>query len=195
MERIARREPPTRTSGAHGGEAARPNSWYKCSKTEEQNLFTTKKKEIKMSLTEKVNKALTEAMKAKDETRKRAIRDIKAQLLLQKTDGSGMELTEEMEVKILQKMVKQREESLSIYEQQKRDDLAEIERGELAILREFLPTPLTEAELSAIITAVIAQVGATSMKDMGKVVAETSKQTSGKADGKTVAGLVKKLLS
>lgn len=148
-----------------------------------------------MSLMEKVNKALTEAMKAKDETRKRAIRDIKAQLLLQRTDGSGLEITEEIEIKLLQKMVKQREESLGVYEQQKRDDLAEIERGELAVLREFLPTPLTEEELSAIITAVIAQVGATSIKDMGKVVAETSKQTSGKADGKTVAALVKKLLS
>ncbi len=149
-----------------------------------------------MSLMEKVNKALTEAMKAKDEARKRAIRDIKAQLLLQKTDGSGMEITEEIEIKLLQKMVKQREESLGIYEQQKREDLADIERGELVILREFLPTPLTEAELTAIITTIIAQVGATSMKDMGKVVAEANKQTTGgKADGKTVATLVKKLLS
>ncbi len=148
-----------------------------------------------MSLTEKVNQALTAAMKAKDETRKRAIRDIKAQLLLQKTDGSGAELTEEMGIKIIQKMVKQREESLTIYQQQGRTDLAAIEEGELAILREFLPQALTQEELDALVRECITEVGATSPKDMGKVIAATNKRAQGRADGKLIADTVKRLLA
>ena len=148
-----------------------------------------------MSLTEKVNQALVDAMKAKDETRKRAIRDIKAQLLLQKTDGSGAELTEEMGIKIIQKMVKQREESLAIYQQQGRADLATIEEGELNILREFLPQALTQDELDALVRECIAEVGATTAKEMGKVIAATNKRAAGRADGKVIADTVKRLLA
>lgn len=147
-----------------------------------------------MSLTDKVNVALTAAMKAKDEDRKRTIRDIKAQLILLKTDGSGEEITEEKEIKLLQKMVKQREESLGIYQEQKREELAAIEQAELHILREFLPQPLTEAELQALVTEIIAENNASGMKDMGKVVAATNQRVQGRAEGKTIAAMVKKLL-
>lgn len=147
-----------------------------------------------MSLTDKVNVALTAAMKAKDEDRKRTIRDIKAQLILLKTDGSGEEITEEKEIKLLQKMVKQREESLGIYQEQKREELAAIEQAELNILREFLPQPLTEAELQALVTEIIAENNASGMKDMGKVVAATNQRVQGRAEGKTIAAMVKKLL-
>ena len=147
-----------------------------------------------MSLTDKVNVALIAAMKAKDEDRKRTIRDIKAQLILLRTDGSGEEITEEKEIKLLQKMVKQREESLGIYQEQKRDALAAIEQAELNILREFLPQPFTEAELQALVTEIIAENNASGMKDMGKVVAATNQRVQGRAEGKTIAAMVKKLL-
>jgi uncharacterized protein YqeY len=133
-------------------------------------------------------------MKAKDEATKRGLREIKAQILLAKTDGSGAEINEEREIQILQKMAKQRRDSLSIYIEQDRNDLADKEREELAVIERFLPKQLDADELTVILTALIAEVGATSPKDMGKVMGAATKQLAGKADGKLVAEIVKKLL-
>ena len=147
-----------------------------------------------MTFEDRINEALKEAMKAKDEATKRGLREIKAQILLAKTDGSGAEINEEREIQILQKMAKQRRDSLSIYIEQDRNDLADKEREELAVIERFLPKQLDADELTVILTALIAEVGATSPKDMGKVMAAATKQLAGKADGKLVAEIVKKLL-
>jgi uncharacterized protein YqeY len=147
-----------------------------------------------MTFEDRINEALKEAMKAKDEATKRGLREIKAQILLAKTDGSGAEINEEREIQILQKMAKQRRDSLSIYIEQDRNDLADKEREELAVIERFLPTQLDADELTVILTALIAEVGATSPKDMGKVMGAATKQLAGKADGKLVAEIVKKLL-
>ena len=147
-----------------------------------------------MSLSDQINQGLKEAMKAKDEVRKRTLRAIKSEILLLKTDGTGAEITEEKEIKLLQKMAKQREDSLSTFEQQGRDELAQKEREELVIIKEFLPKQMDSAELEAAIKEIIEKVGASSMKDMGKVMGMASKQFAGKADGKTMSTLVRQLL-
>jgi uncharacterized protein len=147
-----------------------------------------------MTFEDRINEALKEAMKAKDEATKRGLREIKAQILLAKTDGSGAEINEEREIQILQKMAKQRRDSLSIYIEQDRNDLADKEREELAVIERFLPKQLDADELTVILTALIAEVGASSPKDMGKVMGAATKQLAGKADGKLVAEIVKKLL-
>jgi len=147
-----------------------------------------------MTFEDRINEALKEAMKAKDEATKRGLREIKAQILLAKTDGSGAEIDEEREIQILQKMAKQRRDSLSIYIEQDRNDLADKEREELAVIERFLPKQLDTDELTVVLTALIAEVGATSPKDMGKVMGAATKQLAGKADGKLVAEIVKKLL-
>ncbi len=148
-----------------------------------------------MSLSDRIKTALKEAMKNKDEARKRTIRAIKAQLLLMQTDGSGAEITPEREMKMLQTMVKQREDSLATYEEQAREELANIEREEIAIIKEFLPQQLTPEELTAVVKAIIEETGASSMKDMGKVMGIASKKLLGKADGKSISSKVKELLS
>ncbi len=148
-----------------------------------------------MTLEEKINVDLKEAMKAKNKLALRGIRAIKSAILLSKTDGSGTALTEETEIKLLQKLVKQRKDSLEIYEKQNREDLAVTEREEIAIIEKYLPEQLSEADLEPIITAIIAQTGAASMKDMGKVMGMASKQLAGKADGKLISGVVKRLLA
>lgn len=147
-----------------------------------------------MSLEAKVMTELKAAMKAKDDAAKRSIRAIKAAILLAKTDGSGNELTEEMEIKMLQKLVKQRKDSLEIYVKQGREDLAVVEREEIEVIERFLPQQLSEDELMPIIQNIIDTVGASSMKDMGKVMGMASKQLAGKADGKMISGVVKKIL-
>lgn len=148
-----------------------------------------------MSLEEKISGDLKEAMKAKDQARLRSIRAIKAALLLAKTDGSGEAMTEEKEIKILQKLVKQRKDSLEIYEKQGREDLAVVEREEIPVIEAYLPEQMGETELSAFIQDIIAKTGASSMKDMGKVMGMANQALAGKADGKTIASLVKSLLS
>jgi uncharacterized protein YqeY len=148
-----------------------------------------------MSLFEKIDSALKEAMRSKDAVRLRGIREIKAQLLLAKTDGSGLEMTEEREVKILQKMLKQRQESAEIYAQQNRPELKAKEDEEILVIKEFLPTMLEGEALEAVIREVIAAVGATTAKDMGKVMAEANKRLSGKAEGRVISETVKRLLS
>ncbi|MFZ1750523.1 MAG: GatB/YqeY domain-containing protein [Saprospiraceae bacterium] len=148
-----------------------------------------------MSLEAKITQDLKDAMKSKDQAALRSIRAIKAAILIFKTDGSGNVLDEAAEIKLLQKLVKQRQDSLDIFVKQNREDLAVTEREEIEILQRYLPTPLTDDELKAAITTIISESGATSAKDMGKVIGLANQQLSGKADGKTIASVVKSLLS
>jgi len=147
-----------------------------------------------MSLEAKLMTDLKTAMKAKDQAAMRSIRAVKAAILLAKTDGSGKELDEAAEIKLVQKLIKQRQDSLDIYNKQGREDLAVVEKEEIAVLQNYLPKQLSEEELIPIIKDIIAQTGAASMKDMGKVMGLTTQKLAGQADGKTVSGLVKKLL-
>lgn len=139
--------------------------------------------------------ALKEAMKAKDQAAMRTLRSIKAAILLFKTSGSGEELNEEAEIKLLQKMVKQRKESAGIFHQQNRLDLAQTEEEEIAVLEQFLPAQLDEAALTLIIQRIITDTGATSAKDMGKVIGQANKQLAGKAEGRVISEVVKRLLA
>lgn len=148
-----------------------------------------------MSLEQKITEDLKAAMKAKDQAALRGIRAIKAAILLAKTDGSGKELDEAGEIKMLQKLVKQRRDSLEIFEKQGRDDLAQVEREEIEIISKYLPQQLGEEEIKSIVQEIIDQVGASSMKDMGRVMGMVSKKLAGRADNKVVAGIVKSLLS
>jgi uncharacterized protein len=148
-----------------------------------------------MTLEERIMNDLKEAMKNKDEASKRGIRAIKAAILLAKTDGSGEEMNEEKEIKILQKLVKQRRDSLEIYEKQGREDLAVVEREEIDVIERYLPKQLSEAELEVVLKKIIADTGAEGMKDMGKVMGAATKELAGKADGKLISQVVRKLLS
>lgn len=147
-----------------------------------------------MSLETKINTDLKTAMKAKDQVALRGIRAIKSAILLLKTDGTGEEITEDKEIKLLQKLVKQRKDSLDIYEKQNREDLAVKEREEIGIIEKYLPKQMDEAELVDVLKSIIEKTGASSMKDMGKVMGMASSQLAGKADGKTISTVVKRLL-
>ena len=147
-----------------------------------------------MSLEAKLMQDLKTAMKAKDQAALRGIRAIKAEILKKKTDGSGEAITEAIEIKMLQKMVKQRKDSLEIYEKQGREDLAVTEREEIEVIEKYLPEQMSAEDLEQVIKGIIDQTGASSMKDMGKVMGMASKQLAGKADGKTISGVVKKML-
>lgn len=147
-----------------------------------------------MSLEAKIITDLKAAMKAKDKVALRSIRAIKSQIILAKTDGSGKVLDEAAEVKMLQKMVKQRKESIGIYETQNRPELAATEKEEVEIIERYLPQQMGVAELTEFLQGVIAQTGASSMKDMGKIMGMAAKQLGGKADGKTISSIVKGLL-
>ena len=138
---------------------------------------------------------LKTAMLAKDEKSLRGLRAIKAAILLAKTsEGAGGELKEDDEIKLLQKLVKQRKDSLEIYQQQKRSDLAQKEQEEIEVIEKFLPKQLSAEELQLEIKKIIAETGATSSADMGKVMGAATKKLSGKADGKTISATVKELL-
>jgi len=147
-----------------------------------------------MSLEAKINNDLKTAMKAKDQTALRGIRAIKSAILLLKTDGTGEAIDETKEIKMLQKLVKQRKDSLDIYEKQNREDLAQKEREEIALIEKYLPKQMDVAELEGVLQKIIEQTGASSMRDMGKVMGMASKQLAGKADGKTISTVVKNLL-
>ena len=148
-----------------------------------------------MSLEAKIMESLKTAMKAKDEVALRTLRAIKAAIIIEKTaEGATGEIDEATEIKMLQKMAKQRKDSLEIFEQQLREDLASKEREELAIIEQFLPAQMSEDEIKQALQLVIAQVGASSMADLGKVMGIASKELAGKADGKLIASLVKELL-
>ena len=148
-----------------------------------------------MSLETKIMTDLKDAMKAKDQAAIRSIRAIKAAILIAKTDGSGKILDEAGEIKLVQKLVKQRQDSLEIYEKQGREDLAITEREEIEVLKNYLPEQMSEEKLQSFIESLIGEVGASSMKDMGKVMGIANQRLSGKADGKAIATIVRQLLS
>ena len=148
-----------------------------------------------MSLETKINQDLVVAMKAKDEVGLRGIRAIKSAILLAKTDGSGQAIDEAREVAIVQKLLKSRQDSLDIYEKNNREDLAKVEREEIAVIKRYLPAMMEGAELEAALKDIIAQVGASSAADFGKVMGAASKQLAGKAEGRTISETVKKLLA
>ena len=149
-----------------------------------------------MNLEEKIMAQLKDAMKSKDEKSLRGLRAIKAALLLAKTaEGAGGQLTEADEVKMLQKLVKQRKDSLEIFQQQNRNDLAQKELEEIAVIEQFLPKQVTGDELKKIIAAIIQQTGASTPADMGKVMGVATKQLAGQADGKSISAIVKELLN
>ena len=149
-----------------------------------------------MSLQEKVMEAMKAAMKAKDTQSLEALRSVKSALLLAQTEtGSKLEITEEEELKLLQKQVKQRKDSAAIYTEQNRADLAEPELIQARVIEQFLPKQLSAEEVSKIVEEIIAETGASSMADMGKVMGLASAKLGGKADGKTISTAVKAMLS
>lgn len=149
-----------------------------------------------MKLEQQIMAEMKEAMKAKNEGVLRSLRAIKAEIIKAKTEpGAGGEIDEATEQKFLQKMMKQRRDSLEIFEKQGREDLAVKEKEEMEVIERFLPKQLAEAEIKEAIAKIIAETGAKSAADMGKVMGVASKQLAGIADGKTISGIVKELLS
>ena len=148
-----------------------------------------------MSLQDNVMTALKTAMKAKDSVALEALRAIKSALLLQQTEAGSSPLTEQDEIKILQKLVKQRKDSAAIYTEQGRQDLAEPELAQVAVIETFFPEPLSEEDLQALITEASTSLNASGMKDMGKVIAQVNEKAEGRAEGKIIAQMVKSALS
>ena len=149
-----------------------------------------------MSLEQKVMTDLKTAMLAKDEKALRSLRAIKAAILLAKTsEGAGGDLKEDDEVKLLQKLIKSRKDSLEIYQKQQRADLAAKEEEEIAIIEKFLPAQMSPDELRSVLQKIISETGAGSPADMGRVMGIANKQLAGKTDGKSISTLVKELLS
>ncbi|WP_106791486.1 GatB/YqeY domain-containing protein [Aquimarina sp. Aq78] len=149
-----------------------------------------------MSLEQKVMTAMKEAMKAKDTNALTSLRAVKSAILLAQTEsGAKEELTEDQELKLLQKQVKQRKDSAAIFTEQGRDDLAEPELAQAKVIEQFLPEQLGEAEIEKIVVDIIAKTGAEGMKDMGKVMGMANAALTGKADGKTISTIVKSKLS
>lgn len=149
-----------------------------------------------MNLEIEINEKIKEAMKAKDKDRLNALRAIKSAILLAKTEkGASETLSQDVEIKILQKLYKQRKESYEIFTQQDRKDLAAEELSQLKVIEEFLPKPLSDEELTDQIKSIIMEVGASTTSDFGKVMAVASKKLAGRADGKAISEKVKSLLS
>jgi len=149
-----------------------------------------------MTLFEQVSAGIKEAMKAHDKDRLEALRGIKAELLLVKTaPGNNGEVSDENAIKVLVRMAKQRKESAQIYAEQNRQDLADVELLQASVIEEFLPKQLSDEELTAEVKAIISQTGATSMKDMGRVMGIATKQLAGRAEGRAISAKVKELLS
>ena len=146
-----------------------------------------------MNLAEQINEGIKTAMKARDEVRLRALRNIKSAFLL--LDTAGGDVSDEDRMKALQKMAKQRKDSIEIFEKENRQDLADKEKEELQIIETFLPAQLGEAEIEAAVKAIIAETGAEGMKDLGKVMPQAMKQLSAQADGKLISEKVKALLN
>ena len=148
-----------------------------------------------MKIEEKINESIKDSMKEKNRLRLDSLRAIKSAILIEKTkSGSKDQIEESVVLKILQKMVQQRNDSAKIYLEQNRKELAEVEVSQANIISEFLPTQLSESELSEIIDKVIKEVGAESMKDMGKVISKVNERVSGQAEGRVIAEIVKKKL-
>jgi len=149
-----------------------------------------------MSLQKQIMEELKLAMKSKDSVALQALRAVKSAFLLAKTEaGAGDDLTSEQEMKIIQKQVKQRKDSAAIFIEQGRQDLADPELKEVAILEKFLPEALSEEAIEKVVLETITKLGAEGMKDMGKVMGVVSKQLAGQADGKTISGIVRKNLA
>lgn len=149
-----------------------------------------------MNLEQQIMAEMKEAMKAKDEASLRGLRAIKAEIIKAKTEpGANGELSDETANKMLQKMLKQRKDSLEIFRTQNRDDLAKKEEEEISIIEKFLPAQMSETELKEALQKIIEQVGASSPADMGKVMGIATKQLAGKADGKAISAIVKELLA
>ena len=148
-----------------------------------------------MELEQKINDGIKSAMLAKDKMRLEALRAVKAAIILAKTAENAKEFDEAAGIKMLQKLVKQRRETAEIYKANNREELAEKELSEAAVIEEFLPKQMSDAEIETAIKAIIAETGATSVKEMGKVMGIASKRLAGIADGKVIADTVKKLLS
>ncbi len=149
-----------------------------------------------MSLEEKVMSLMKDAMKSKDEATLRGLRAIKAEIIKAKTDpGANGSINEDIEMKLLQKLVKSRKDSLTIYEQQNRADLAAKEIEEIAVIEKFLPTQMSEEEVTVAVKAIIEQLGAAGPQDLGKVMGIASKQLAGKAAGNIISGVAKNLLT
>lgn len=148
-----------------------------------------------MALEQQIQKDIMEAMKAHNTVRTNAVRAIKSEILLAKTSGAGAEITDGDVIKLIQKLIKQRKESAAMYAQGGRQDLADNELAEAAEIEGYLPKQLSEAEVEEIVKGIIAETGASSMADMGKVMGLATKKLAGQADGRTVSTIVKKLLA
>lgn len=149
-----------------------------------------------MNIFEQINEDIKKAMLAKEKEKLEALRAIKAAFLLAKTsEGSNGELTNDQELKIIQKLVKQRQDAAEIYKQQNRPDLYEPENFQAQIISTYLPTQLSEEEVQNIVSEIIKELGAATIKDMGKVMTEANKKLAGQTDSKTLSLIVKKLLS
>lgn len=148
-----------------------------------------------MTLEQTISKGIMEAMKAKDSVRTMTLRNIKKYILEAKTAAAGVELTDADVVKIISKLAKQGSDSAAVYAQQNRPDLAEEELAQVRVMQEFLPSQLSSEELTEAVKAIIAEVGASSMKEMGKVMGVASKRLAGQADGRDISAKVKELLA
>jgi uncharacterized protein YqeY len=149
-----------------------------------------------MNLEQNIMAQMKDAMKAKNEAQLRSLRAIKAEIIKAKTEpGAGGEISADGEIKMLQKMVKQRKDALAIYQEQNRQDLAQKEQEELDVIAQFLPAPMSEADLKAEVQQIINETGATSPADMGKVMGAATKKLAGRAEGKAISAAVKELLA
>lgn len=148
-----------------------------------------------MSLELTINEAIKTAMREKDKVALDSLRAVKSQILLLKTEAKGTDVSAEQEIAILQRMIKQRKDSYEQFVAQNRNDLAEVEMAQMKVIEQFLPAQLSAEELEAEIKKIIAEVGAESLKDLGKVMGTASKALAGKSDGKSISEMVKKLLS
>ena len=148
-----------------------------------------------MSLEIIISDAIKDAMRAKDKVALDALRAVKSQILMLKTEAKGAEVSAEQEIAILQRMIKQRKDSYDQFTAQNRSDLAEVEEAQSKVIEKFLPQQMSSDELEAAMKNIIAETGATSAKDLGKVMGMASKQLAGKSDGKSISDMAKKLLS
>ena len=148
-----------------------------------------------MSLELTINEAIKTAMREKGKVALDSLRAVKSQILLLKTEAKGADVSAEQEIAILQRMIKQRKDSYEQFVAQNRNDLAEVEMAQMKVIEQFLPAQLSAEELEAEIKKIIAEVGAESLKDLGKVMGTASKTLAGKSDGKSISEMVKKLLS
>lgn len=148
-----------------------------------------------MSLEHTISEAIKDAMRAKDKVALDSLRAVKSQILLLKTEAKGAEVSAEQEIAILQRMIKQRKDSFDQFMAQSRTDLAEVEEAQMKVIEKYLPKQLSAEELEGEIAAIITQTGATTIKDLGKVMGMASKTLAGKSDGKSISEMVRKLLS